>query len=163
MKKRTLEIEEDLAFQRREWLWQRIGMALLFLFVLGALFGAMGMGGPLSHGEAGERDGVLHVEYERVVRRGAPATLRIHLRPQGAGRLQLWMAASYFERVKVDAITPQPDSVSIEGGRHLYTFGAVDGDVTVSFEFEPRTIGRMAVEAGVVGGPSIQFSQIALF
>ena len=37
MKKRSLEIDEDIEFQRREWFAHRIGIALLTLFVLGAL------------------------------------------------------------------------------------------------------------------------------
>ena len=163
MKKRTLDIDEDLAFQRKEWLGQRIGVAGLFLFVLAALLGLTGMGGPLSHGEAGEREGGIHAEYERVVRRGAPATLKIHVRPQSTGNVRLWIAAPYFDRVKVDAITPQPDEVSVEGGRHVYTFGGGSGEVTITFEVEHTMAGRVGVEAGVADGPSIRFIQIALF
>jgi hypothetical protein len=163
MKKRTLEIDEDVDFQRKEWLGQRVGMTLLFLFVFGSLLGLTGMGGPLSHGEAGEREGVIHVEYERVVRRGAPATLTIHLRTQTEGSAQFWISAPYFERVKVESITPQPESVAVEEGRHVFTIRSVSPEMTVSLEVEHIAIGRVHVETGAIGGPSVRFSQVALF
>ncbi len=67
-KDRTLDIDEDLNFQKREWFFQRVGIGILFLFVLAALLGFTGMGGPVSHGEAGERGGPVFVEFERFVR-----------------------------------------------------------------------------------------------
>ena len=66
---RTLDIDEDIHFQRKEWTFQRIGVAMLFLIVLAALLGLTGMGGPASHAEAGERDGPLFVEIRKLVAR----------------------------------------------------------------------------------------------
>jgi hypothetical protein len=76
-KDRALDIEEDLAFQKREWLVQRVGVALLLGFVAAAALGMTGMGGPVSHGEAGERGAPVHVEFDRFVRRGAMATVTL--------------------------------------------------------------------------------------
>lgn len=55
-KRRDLDIDEDLNFQNKEWLVQRVGTWLLFAVVLGAALGLTGMGGPLSKGQAGRRD-----------------------------------------------------------------------------------------------------------
>jgi hypothetical protein len=163
MTKRTIQIDEDLDFQRREWLGQRIGMALVLLFVLAALLGFTGVGGPISHGEAGQRGDPLHVEYDRFVRRGAIATMKLHLRSGEDGRAQFWVAAPYLERIRVEAVTPEPESVSVDPARHVYTIHRASGDVTVVFQVEHKTMGRIDAEIGLVGGPTARFSQISLF
>lgn len=163
MKRRTLDIDEDLAFQVKEWRAQRVGIVLLFLFVLGALLGLTGMGGPLSHGEAGDRDGAVRIEYERVVRRGTIATVTLHLRTSAPGDVHFWVSAPYVEQVKIDAVAPQPHTVSVEPGRHVYAIRSGSPDATVVIEMEHKTIGRIQAEVGLVGGPSARFSQVSLF
>jgi hypothetical protein len=161
-KRRALEIDEDLHFQQKEWFFQRIGVGLLFLFVVAALLGFTGMGGPMSHGEAGEPGGSVHVEYERFVRRNAQATITVRL--HGApGDVRFWISSPYFEHVRVDSIVPAPQLVSVEAGRHMYVIRAASPDVTVALELEHLTAGRRDVEIGLVGGPSVRFSQLAIF
>ena len=107
-KARTLEIEEDLQFQRKEWFYQRFGVALLLVLVIAAAIGVTGMGGPMSHAEAGEREGPLFVEYERFVRRGAKARMQLHFRSDPPGFIQFWVSAPYLEDVIVDSVAPVP-------------------------------------------------------
>ena len=163
MKKPTLEIDEDLDFQVKEWRAQRIGIALLFLFVFSALLGFTGMGGPFSHGEAGDRDGALRVEYERVVRRGTVASLILHLRTGAPGDLHFWVSAPYVEQVKIESVAPLPQTVSVAPGRHVYSIRSGSPEVTVVIEMEHKTIGRLQGEVGLVGGPSTRFNQVSLF
>ena len=111
---RTLEIEEDINFQRKEWAFQRIGVAVLFLLVLAALLGLTGMGGPASHAEAGERGGPLFVEYERFVRRGAKARMTLHFRSDPPGFIQFWVSAPYLDDVIVNSVAPIPQTVTVE-------------------------------------------------
>ena len=162
-KKRTLEIDEDLAFQKREWLAQRIGIGLLALFVIAAALGFTGLGGPLNHAEAGERGGPIHVEYERVVRRGAKTSMKLNLRTDPPGFIQFWVSAPYLENVVVDGLEPAPQTVTVESERHVYTIRAGSTDVTVTVEVQPQTFGRLEGEAGIVGGPSVRFQQVSLF
>lgn len=163
MKRLGLEIDEDLAFQVKEWRAQRVGIALLFLFVLGALLGLTGMGGPLSHGEAGDRDGAVRIEYERVVRRGTIATVTLHLRTSAPEDFHFWVSAPYVEQVKIESIAPQPQTVSVAPGRHVFTIRSGSPEVTVVIEMQHKTIGRIQAEVGLVGGPSARFSQVSLF
>jgi hypothetical protein len=161
-KPRSLEIDEDLNFQRKEWFFQRIGVALLFLFVLAALLGFTGMGGPMSRGAAGEPDGPVHVEYERFVRRGGLSTVKLHLR-SAPGDVRFWVAASYFEHVRIDSVAPTPELVSVETDRHVYVIRSGSSDVTVTLEVEHEEAGTLDAEVGLVGGPSVRFSQLAIF
>jgi hypothetical protein len=163
MTKRTIQIDEDLDFQRREWLGQRIGVTVVLLLVFAALLGFTGAGGPMSHGEAGERGDSLYVEYDRFVRRGAIATMKVHLRSGADGQVQFWVSAPYHEDIRVDTVTPVPASVSVDQSRHVYTIHRTSGDVTVVLKVEHKTMGRIHAEVGLVGGPTARFSQISLF
>ncbi|RPI57716.1 MAG: hypothetical protein EHM55_00880 [Acidobacteria bacterium] len=161
-RKRDLDIDEDIRFQENEWFAQRIGIGLLFAFVLSAALGLTGMGGPLSRGEAGRPDGPVFVEFDRFVRRGAPATIRLHLRAT-PGPVQVWISAPYFQDVRVESVAPPPQMAAVEQDRHIYTIQAGSGDVTMTLEVEHHSIGPIQAEVGVVGGPSVRFRQLAYF
>jgi hypothetical protein len=162
-KGRSIEIEEDLQFQRKEWIFQRIGVAFVGIFVIAALLGVTGMGGPLSHASAGERGGPLHVEYERFVRRGAKATMKLHFHSDPPGFIQFWVSAPYLENVIVDSVAPVPQTVAVEESRHVYTIRAASPDVTITVEMEHETFGRLEGEVGIVGGTAVRFTQLSLF
>jgi hypothetical protein len=162
MKRRTIEIDEDLEFQKKEWLWQRIGSVLLFVFVVAALLGFTGMGGPMSHGKAGEPGSPLYVEYARFVRRNAQATIKVHMHTS-PGDVRFWLSSPYFEHVRVDSIVPTPRLVSVDAGRHVYVIHADTADLTVTFELEHLTMGTREAEIGLAGGPSVRFTQLAIF
>ena len=161
-KARTLEIEEDITFQQKEWFIQRIGTVMLFLFVGAALLGLTGMGGPLSHADVSDADGALHVEYERFVRRNAPSTIKVRLRG-GPGDLRFWVSSSYLEQVRIDSIVPPPQLVFTESNRHVYVIRSATPDVLVTLDVEHLGMGRREAEVGLVDGPSVRLSQLAIF
>lgn len=161
-KKRTLEIDEDLNFQRKEWFAQRIGIIALWLFVVAALLGFTGMGGPLSRGEVGDRGGPVRVEYERYVRRGGLSTLTLHLRT-APGDVRFWVSAPYFQHVRVDSVAPTPQLVSVESDRHTYLIRTGSSEVTVTLKVEHESTGMLDAEVGLAGGRSVRFSQLAIF
>ena len=161
-RKRTLEIDEDLHFQQKEWFFQRIGVGVLVLFVVAALLGFTGMGGPMSRGEAGESGGPLHVEYERFVRRGGMSTVTLHLR-SAPGDVRFWVSTRYFEHVRIESVAPAPELVSVETDRHVYLIRSGSSDVTVTLEVKHEAVGTLDAEVGLVGGPAVRFSQLAVF
>lgn len=161
-KQRALEIEEDLHFQRKEWFFQRIGVALLFLFVLAALLGFTGMGGPMSRAEAGEPGGSVRVEYARFVRRSGVSTVKLHLRTP-PGEVRFWIAAPYFEHTRIESVAPAPELVSVETDRHVYLIRSASSHITVTLEVEHESAGTLNAEVGLVDGPSVRFNQLAIF
>ena len=159
---RRLDIDEDLNFQRREWSLQRVGIGILFLFVLAALLGLTGMGGPLSHGEAGERGGAVFVEFERFVRRGTASTIKLHLRAS-PGDVRVFVSAPYFEHVRIESVAPEPELVTIEAARHVYLIRMGSSEAIVTLQVDHRSYGTLEAEVGLVDGPSVRFTQLALF
>ena len=161
-RKETLQIDEDRDFQRREWRYQRIGIALLFLLVLAAILGLTGMGGVLARGEAGDAGGALHVDYDRFVRRGSFSKVNLHLRTT-PGAVRFWVGAPYFDRVQIDSIAPEPEIVSVETGRHVFVIRAGSPDVVVTLDVKHEEAGMLEAEIGLVDGPSVRFSQLSFF
>ena len=161
-RKRSLEIDEDLRFQEKEWRFQRVGLVVLCLFVAASALGVTGMGGPLSRGEAGDRNGPLWVEYQRFVRRSAIATMKVHLRV-APGDVRFWISQDYFAHITVNSMVPEPQLVAIENGRQVYAFHAVTSDATITLEVEHETFGRLEAGIGLVDGPSTRFHQLSLF
>jgi hypothetical protein len=158
----TLEIEEDLDFQRKEWTFQRVGVTLLFLFVIGALLGLTGMGGLFARGEASDASGAVHVEYERFVRRGSSSRITAHFHST-PGAVRFWVGTSYLERVDIDSVVPEPENVSVEANRHVYVIRAGSPDVSVTVNVKHGQAGTLHGEIGLVDGPSVRFSQLSIF
>jgi hypothetical protein len=101
-----LEIQEDLPFQRREWLAERMAWAVMGLLIAAAILGLFGTG-PLSRMTAGDWAGPLWLEYERFARLLAPAVLRVHLGPAAARdrTVSLWIDRRYMENVELQQVT----------------------------------------------------------
>ena len=162
-RRRTLEIDDDARFQTREWHAQRVGIALMALFVLAAMLGLTGAGGVLNDGTAASDSGNVRIEYDRVVRRSASSSMKLRLHNDPPGFIQFWVAAPYLDAVHIESVTPVPQTVTVEAARHVYTIRAASPDVSVTVTLEHRTWGRLEGEVGIVGGDSVRFSQIAVF
>lgn len=162
-KARTLEIDEDVDFQRREWFWQRVGFGLLAVFVLAAALGVTGAGGVLSGGEISDPSGRLRIEYQRMVRRGAASEVRLHLQNDPPGFVQFWIASPYLEFVNIESIEPEPETITVESDRHVYTVRAGSSGVSVSLQTKHAQSGRFEASFGIVNGPGLRFTQFSWF
>lgn len=163
MTKRTLEIDADPAFQRKEWVLQRLGIGVMTVFLLAAVLGFTGRGGLFSHGEVGDPSRTLRVEYERFVRRGAPNTLTLHLRSVKPGSRSFWLSAEYLTKVDVESVAPDPEVAVAEGDRYVYTIRTSGPEATVTVRTRPTSAGWIDVDVGMVDGPSVHFRQTSLF
>jgi hypothetical protein len=157
-----LEIEEHIGFQRRDGAIRHIAWATLALIVLAALLGLFS-NGILSQATLGGNEPALQLEYERFGRHQAPMTLKIRLGPEAIqeGKARLCLERSYLNAVKVETITPQPDSVESSANRLIYVFSAPGSNspIEVTFFVQSESIGRQAGQVGLEGGPTLNFSQ----
>ena len=144
-----LEIDQDLDFQRRAWVAQRVGWALMALFVLAASVGLLGSG-PLSHTRQ-TVPGVMTVEYERFARFETTETLTVRLESAStAGDIvQLSLNRDFLDSARIETVLPPPARVDSAAERLIYVFamGEPGVPVTVRFTFQPQRIG---VHQGVV-------------
>jgi hypothetical protein len=149
-----IETTEDMEYERREWLAQRVAWAAMAAFVVAGLLGAFG-GGVLAAARE-ERAGVT-VEYDRFVRRdnGTPVEVRFG----AADRAEVWLGAEILEDGEIEKIVPEPESVRVEADRLVHVF-AGRGPGHVSFIIRPQRIGSHKLRVGVTGGEEIELRQL---
>lgn len=157
-----IQVDEDLAFQRRSWQIQRVGWAIMALLILAALLGLFGPG-PLSYATAGVQGSSLWVEYNRFVRFTSVQELIVHLGPEAVrgDEAPLWFSTTYIESLDIQGITPQPDAVEIGPDRITYVF-LVDNPsepFSVYFVIQPEKIGLLEAQIGVDEGELVRFRQ----
>lgn len=159
-----LEIDQDLAFQEKEWRVERIAWITLLIFVLLALLGLFGTGW-LSSSVASSDDDALMLDYERFIRHDGEASLEIEISPDqvSEGQAELWISTNYLHDFQIEGISPEPDEVRAEGDRQVYVFLSENPDapVTISFSLSPERMGRYSGEIGLVDGPSLSFDQLS--
>jgi hypothetical protein len=163
---RDLQIEDDMAFQRREWRLERAGWAALALFVGAAAAGAFG-GGPLSRASAADASGHLVVRYERFIRASAPTELRLQVSPAAAhgGELHLWAESAYFRDIEISSVVPEPARVEQRGPRLVYVFPLTHlvGPFEISLRVKPMAAGRHSGQFGVSADSAAVVRQFAYF
>lgn len=157
-----ITINEDRVHQRREWLVERIGWAVMALLALAGLSGLLG-DGPLSHATAGSPDG-LQVRYERLQRAGAPTRYRFRANPAlvSDGQLRLRFDARLLGDVKLESMVPQPTQVRTGPGYVEFAFAmdAAQGQpAELDMEYQPTTFGRVRGRITAAGSVPLVIDQ----
>ena len=158
-----LQIDEDLGYQRREWLVQRWAWAAMALLIVAAMLGLFGHG-VLSSRQAGSPDGGLLLEYQRFLQYHDPATLRLRATAggdDGRNELRIWVDRDYLDQIEIQQVTPQPIRVEAGADRHVFVFRVMqDGGPTgVVIHFEPDAVGSLQARIGIGDLEPARFSQ----
>jgi hypothetical protein len=149
--KRSLEIHEDLAFDRRQWRVQRVSWAVLAVLLLLGLLGVFG-NGPLS--DAVASDGALHVTYERFAHAQAPTTVNIRVSAPGTNPVRLAIDHRYLDALSIEHIRPPPLRAESRGDDDIFEFAAPSaGDLQVSLDGTPQEPG-LPIAVIRLDGPS---------
>lgn len=161
----SIELAEDMKFQRVSWRVQRAGWLLMLAVAVAAMLGLFGQG-PLAKGNAGDASSGFSIGFERFTRLSAPQSLDIEIGPAARttdSSASLWIDRDWLDAHEVNNILPEPESSSLLADRVVYTFTAPasGGSLKVRFRLEAREFGRMQGRAGVPGGPSYSFGQLA--
>lgn len=154
-----LQIEQDLAFQEREWRFERFGWAALFALVTAGALGLFGHG-PISWTSVSTDDGALEVRFERFGRNGGNQELVLDVAASAAeaGTWEINISRDYLGVLEVNSITPEPDAVESLGDELRYTFAQADpgADLRVSFDVTPDGLWRQSGRIGIAGGSSVR-------
>ena len=141
-----LDITQDLDFQRRQWMIQRVGWVTMGLVMIAGLIGLMGTG-PLSKTSTGDPDDGLQINFQRFDRRHAPSEMRIDIAGDAIyeGEAQVWIDRRFLDRIELEQVIPEPEDVRSEPNREIYVFRAGGS--------EPIYRGDVPVPAGPVRRP----------
>jgi hypothetical protein len=120
---RSIELDEDLRFQRVEWIVQRVSWVLWAGIIVAALAGLVGPG-PLSNTEASASDGLITVAYERFVHYHHPTTIDIMLGPSAevGNPARVKLSQTLLDRLEVLRIEPEPESREVTSDGIVYSF-----------------------------------------
>lgn len=102
---RQYPVRENMRFQRRTWIAERIGWTILVLITLVALSGVFG-NGPLSWQTAS--GGSLTVDYERFQRVTRLSRFTFEIGRQSGPELQLHLSSAFQQNFEISNIQPQP-------------------------------------------------------
>ena len=160
-----IEVDQDLDFQRRDWRAQRVGRIAMGALVVAALFGAFG-DGPLSSARVRSSDGLLQVDYDRIVRHSASQRLQVHVGPRTPGDsvVDLWIAQDYMHGLKVGEISPEPVQTRAGDQRLIYRFHLADPSraADVVFQVDADRLWSRRGAIGLVNGDSVPLRQFVL-
>jgi hypothetical protein len=135
-----LEIEEHIDLQKKGWIVQRIGLCIMLVFVLLALFGLFG-DGMLSKRTNTIRNVTL--EHERFYRHEGPMELKIEVGENRSAGVDISFPVQYMKSFEVRSILPEPRENRVEHGKVHYLFDA-SGPTNITFYLTPREIGTIA-------------------
>jgi hypothetical protein len=144
-----LDIDEDIQLESTNWKVQRVAWVFMAFIVLAALLGFTGDGGigNLQSLKAGDSAEGLEVEYERFVRRSAPAEIKVKLAPSTSdSRTELHLSKEFYEKIQVDRIVPEPSEVYTHEQGITYRFTTANQPFSVTFYLTPKGMGSLPLQ-----------------
>jgi hypothetical protein len=159
---RAAPVDEDLRFQKRQWLAERIGWTVMAALLVGAAAGLFGGAGPLARATAASADGAVGVEYARFARHHAPTTLDVNLaHVPAAGQIRIRVSKDYLDAMEVRSILPHPATSALAEKQYVFVFDrpAQAGAARVRLQLEPSTPGPTSGWIAVNDGAPILFRQ----
>lgn len=151
----AIDISEDMAHERREWVVQRIGWAAMLAFLIAAGLGLFGSG-PLARTTTGPAS--LRVEYPVFARLEAPDEIEVEARTSGP-ELRIAIDRDFLTHNELERVTPQADVVELEGDRVVHVFRTGAGTQRVVFELRARRLGSQEATIAAGDGPEVHLQQ----
>ena len=159
--KRSLQLREDIGFERKQWRVQHASWFVVAALVVLALLGAFGRG-PLSHATASA--GELRVDYERFAHAKTPMSLRVQVMKPPAGTLRLAFDRQYLDTISLERLRPAPLRTLAAGDALVYEFTSPEsGDFHLTMDATPQEAGVARAELrvpGAAGAPVLRFQQL---
>ena len=122
---RRLDISDDRDWQERFWTIQRVSWLLMAMFIVAALLGATGKGGPLSSASVRTPDGTI--DYPRITRWQSAEDVIVRLPASTSGEVDLLVSPEFAEVYGIDSIIPEPTRSKTTPAGHRFTFAADGG------------------------------------
>lgn len=153
-----LQLDEDLAFQERQWRVERLGWALLAALLLVAALGLFGGGWVGTRRSAGG----LEVSAPRFAHRTASQQLSVSFPASGEREVELRVDRSITRKLRVDRILPAPTVERLEPDATVFVFSTRPGSgrLAVTFHLAGTSMGVVSGKVAVRGEPPVRLWQL---
>ena len=154
----SLEVSEDIEFEKRSWYWERVSQTIVMGLVLAALAGLFG-GGPLSTARAVSASGSLTVEHPRFTRNQSAYKLVIQVAPTAVqdGTLEVWIDEALARALTINSISPTPEATRLGSDRLYLRFRATPEESlsAITVHATADAIGRERGQVGLAEGEQV--------
>jgi hypothetical protein len=145
-----LDIDEDLAFEHRSRLVERVGGWLMVATVAAASLGLLGSG-PLS--AASLRAEGFTLDFSRLARLQSSdvLTVRLDAAATRTPEVRVWVDRGYLDATRVESIHPAPIRTEGAPDRLIFVFAVADpgGPLTLQLRLQPQRPGVVHGRAGI--------------
>ena len=160
LRSREHPVKEDMRWQRRENIIQRMGEKMLMGIVL---LGACGLfaQGFLSNSETQSPDGAVNVQYERFGRVKSNMNMNVRISQQTGATFTLIIGGGALDKLEIQTLQPQPREAFTSGNELRLTFASHDfqSQHSVWLGLQPQTAGKVTVSVSIAGHKPAMFSQ----
>ena len=143
---RSHPIQEDMQFQRRTWLAERIGWIVMAALLVAGLAGIF-FHGPLSRTIARNADESVAIDYERFAHKTALTHFVIRTSAPLPDHVLVRLGPSFANMHDIDSIEPRPVRSS-------------GGDLGVYVAARPKRFGLMSLQVEVEGRGALNIAQL---
>ena len=136
-------VGEDIAFQRRWWIFERIVWIFFAIILVMTLLGCFGRG-YLAKAKLHSTDDGIVAKFDRVQRTGTPSDMTVVLGNNAVrnGEARLFVSESLINKLGAQRISPAPEKTFIGDKGLTYVFPALQTPATVIFSLEPSGPGK---------------------
>lgn len=159
----TLDIRQNEKYQKAESRIERLGWVVLTLFIIAGLLGLVGSG-PLSSSTATSDNGLVSVDYDRVIHHEADTlvTLRFSGAAVEDGAITAVISGSWVSGIDLQGISPETsEQRTVPNGVTLEWTVDESGETEAVLSFRAQEYGPLNLDVSV-GTDSVHLSQFVL-
>jgi hypothetical protein len=156
----ALEIDRPEVFLKRERVAQRIGTAILSVFVIAGVAGAFGSG-PLSRTRV--QDGSVTLEFERFTRQTFRTQLDISIAGLTGASQEIRIPREFLRRIDMLEMRPVGSLKRLEEDVAIFEVPVANGTAGLELLYAPNFFGVLQIDIAAGTAPSARVRQIVYF
>jgi hypothetical protein len=156
---RNYPVNEDMAFQRKVWRFERVGWYALVLIVLLTLAGLFSKG-PLSNRVLVSPDQKLRIEHELFQRSGSTGSMVIHVQANPHQTIELQITGDLLKGFSIDTLQPEPlRSSTVDQGIKWWLQADANGKSTIYLTLRSDGLGLYKSQVITPGAKALKVTQ----